>query len=172
MNLNTIITAVVTLSAVLIGGWLTWKGEDRLSRRERERHWRDTRLAAYLEFLVSFRQYIAYVLEPDSRIRAIPHPRRPGDLMPFFEGGGTTYRERLEASKTTLRLVALSEETIERSRALVRLARQVAAARSDCDAGSIPHEQFEKLWVAEWMFVSAARAELNLRELNLANHVQ
>ena len=45
------ITATTTMLAVLIGGWLTVRAQDRLWRRDQDRQWRDIRLRAYTEFV-------------------------------------------------------------------------------------------------------------------------
>ncbi|GGS69218.1 hypothetical protein GCM10010176_009640 [Nonomuraea spiralis] len=44
----------------------------------------------------------------------------------------------------------------------MRRARAVAAARAECEAESIPTENFERLWAAEWVFLTSARLELGL----------
>lgn len=102
------ITATATMLAVMLGGWLTVRAQDRLWRRDQERQWRDIRLSAYREFVGAFREYVAFILRPDVQISAVPRPREPGDLMSFFDEIGTRYKERLELAKTALRLVAYS----------------------------------------------------------------
>jgi hypothetical protein len=83
------ITAVTTLLAVALGGWLTIRAQDRLWRRDNRRQWRDIRLTAYTGFLTAFREYVAYVLQPPVRVVAVARPRSPNDLMPFFDEKGT-----------------------------------------------------------------------------------
>ena len=94
----TILTATVTLAAVALGGLLTIRTQDRIWRRDHSRQWRDIRLPAYSEFVSAVRSYMAFVLEDDAKIRAVPHPRRPGEMMPFFDQSGRPYRERLESA--------------------------------------------------------------------------
>ncbi|MGC4837647.1 hypothetical protein ACLQ3D_24415 [Micromonospora vinacea] len=79
------VTATTTMLAVLIGGWLTVRAQDRLWRRDQDRQWRDIRLNAYTDFIGAVREYVAHVLNPAARITAVPRPRDPGDLMPFFD---------------------------------------------------------------------------------------
>lgn len=161
------ITALATLIAVLLGGWLTLRGQDRLWRREHSRQWRDIRLSAYSEFLAASREYVAFALDPASNIEAAPHPRKLGEAMPFFDERGTAYKEKLESTKTTVRLVAEGEPAIQASNHLVRSARQIAASRAEHGALTVPHDQFESLWDAETRFVAAARAELGLPEVTI-----
>lgn len=71
------ITAVVTFGAVALGGWLTVRSQDRLWRQDHARQWRDVRLNAYSAFLAAFRQYLAFTLEEDSKIKAVSHPVKP-----------------------------------------------------------------------------------------------
>jgi hypothetical protein len=82
--------------------------------------------------------------------------------MPFFDEAGGPYKERLEATKTALRLVAGGPQVVRASNAMVRYARAVAADRATCDVDAIPSERFERLWSAEREFVLAAREELGL----------
>lgn len=156
------ITATTTLGAVVLGGWLTTRAQDRLWRRDNRRQWRDIRLAAYTGFLTAFREYVAYVLQPPVRIVAVARPRSPNDLMPFFDEKGTPYKERLEATKTALRLVSGRANVVQASSALVRQARLLAADRAAHDVDTIPPERFDQLWAAERAFVLAARDELGL----------
>ena len=155
-------TAVTTLLAVLLGGWLTLRSQDRSWRRDHQREWRDIRLAAYAGFIDAFRQYIAYVLRPDAQITSAPRPRPPNDLMPFFDEAGTPYRERLESSKTRLRLVCERAPVVAASNEMVRRARLLAAERATHDVERIPGTLFERLWESEREFVLAARQELGL----------
>jgi len=160
---GTVVTALATLCAVLLGGWITSQGQRRSWSREHQREWRDIRLNAYNGFLTAYRQYVSFALEPSARIGATPHPRREGEMMPFFDKEGLAYRERLEASKTLARLVSEHRSTVDALTDLLRHARLVAASRADFDATAIPPERFDALWEAERAFVAAARIELGLR---------
>jgi hypothetical protein len=159
------ITAAVTLLAVMLGGWLSTRTQDRHWRRESERQWRDVRLTAYNEFLTAFRQYIAFILEPTSTILVAPHPRQPGELMPFFDKEGTPYKEKFEATKTAVRLVSSSAATLDAQGRLVVRARRIAAARASQQVSEIPSEEFQGLWYSEMEFIVAARQELGLTVL-------
>ncbi|MEU7973872.1 hypothetical protein AB0B48_17745 [Micromonospora sp. NPDC049089] len=156
------VTATTTMLAVLIGGWLTVRAQDRLWRRDQDRQWRDIRLTAYTDFIGALREYVAFALNPAAQITAVPRPRDPGDLMPFFDDEGSRYRERLESTKTALRLVAGTVEVVSRSSELVRQARLLAAARAGSGAEALPAERFDALWEAERRFIEVARAELGL----------
>lgn len=156
------VTATTTMLAVLIGGWLTVRAQDRLWRRDQDRQWRDIRLNAYTDFIGAAREYVAFVLNPAARITAVPRPRDPGDLMPFFDDEGSRYRERPESTKTALRLVAGQPEVVSGSSELVRQARLLAAMRADSGVEALPANRFDALWEAERRFIEAARAELGL----------
>lgn len=156
------VTAVTTILAVLVGGWLTVRAQDRLWRRDQQRQWRDIRLAAYTEFIAAFREYVAFALNPNARITAVLRPREPGNLMPFFDGAGTRYRERLESTKTALRLVAGRPEVVATSSDVVRHARQLAAARASDGVDALSDARFDALWAAERAFIAVAREELGL----------
>jgi hypothetical protein len=155
-------TAVTTILAVLVGGWLTVRTQDRLWRHDQQRQWRDIRLAAYTEFITAFREYVAFTLNPTARIIAVPRPREPGDLMPFFDEAGARYREHLESTKTALRLVASRPEVVATSSDVVRQARQLAAARAHDGVDALPDARFDALWAAERAFIAVAREELGL----------
>ena len=163
MNVGEVaVTTGTTLIAVLLGGWLTIRAQDRGWRLDHQRQWRDIRLAAYTSYLTAFREYIAYVLQPTVQISAVPRPQPPNDLMPFFDEKGSAYKERLEAAKTSLRLIAGRPGVVRAANAMIRCARLLAADRASHEPGSIPSERFERLWSAEREFVLAAREELGL----------
>jgi len=164
-----IITAVATLLAVGLGGWLTTRAQERLWRRDQHRQWRDIRLTAYTEFLTAFRQYVSYVLLPTAKITTTRRKRSPNDLMPYFDKEGTAYKERLEATKTALRLVSGHPAVVEASREVVRLVRLLAADRAVHGIEGVPDAQFDALWAAEREFITAARAELGLTGLRFDN---
>jgi hypothetical protein len=156
------VTAATTLASVALGGWLTIRAQDQLWRRDHQRQWRDIRLAAYTSYLTAFREYVAYILRPTTQILVVPRPRKPNDSMPFFDEAGSAYKERLEATKTALRLVSGRSRVVRASNAMVRHARLVAADRASHDVDALPPERFEMLWSAEREFVLAAREELGL----------
>lgn len=163
------ITAVVALAGVLLGGWLTLRNQDRAWRREHARQWRDIRLATYAEFLTAYREYISFVLDPAAQIVARPHPGDSSQLMPFFDKNGRPYKEKLEAAKTSVRLVSELPATVATSRQLVLRARHVATATATHSVGEIPHEDFKQLWDAERKFLDASRQELGLSEMDWKN---
>ncbi|NKE59964.1 hypothetical protein FXN61_25455 [Lentzea sp. PSKA42] len=156
------ITATATMLAVLIGGWLTLRAQDRLWRRDQDRQWRDIRLNTYTEFINAFREYVAFLLQADAHISAVPRPRAPGDAMPFFDETGTKYKERLESAKTSLRLVTEQAGLIRASSAMVHQARKLAASRATRSVDELPSAEFDALWAHEREFITHARTELGL----------
>lgn len=165
MNLvGNAITAVVTLLAVALGGWLSVRNQDRLWRRDHERQWRDIRLSAYKDFLSAYREYVAFAQEPTAKISAVPHPRRHGEMMPFFDKKGRPYKEKLEATTMSVSLVSERPETRDALFELIRRARIIAAARAMYSPGDIPDQAFQELFEAHNAFVFAARRELGLSD--------
>jgi hypothetical protein len=158
------VTTVSTLLAVVLGGWLTLRGQDRHWKREQARQWRDMRLQRYTEFLTAFREYVSYILLPTAQVIAVRRAKSPHDLMPFFDETGTRYKEKLEAAKTAVRLVSERPQLIEASKAMVQHARSLAAERATVPVESMPPEKFALLWSAERAFVSLARTEVGLDE--------
>jgi hypothetical protein len=165
---GTSITAVVALLGVVLGGWLSIRNQDRLWQRDHARQWRDIRLAACKDFVAAYREYMAYTLEPTANITAVPHPRIPGSLMPFFDETGRPYKERLEATSMAVRLVSESAETVSATGDVVRSVRQIAAARATHSAAALPPEDFEKLWSVQHAFFTAVRRELGLIEIPMS----
>src|SRR5262245_58169103 len=152
---SSFVTAAVALLGVLLGGYLSIRNQDRLWARDHARQWRDIRLATYKEFLAAYRQYVAFTLEPTANITAVPHPRVPGEFMPFFDEVGRPYKERLEAGFTGVRLVSELPETVSTVIGVITAARQVAAARATMSAANLPSQAFQKLWAAEQQFLIA-----------------
>ncbi|MEV6157908.1 hypothetical protein AB0L53_46975 [Nonomuraea sp. NPDC052129] len=161
------ITALVTLLAVLLGGWLTIRNQDRLWNRDHARQWRDIRLEFYREFLSAYQQYVAFALEPTAKITAVPHPRRAKELMPFFDESGRPYKERFESAATAARLVSGFPETRNDLNMLVKHARAIAAARATATPGEIPSELFDAFLLAERTFQLSVRRELGLPAMSL-----
>lgn len=163
-----IITAVVALLGVVIGGLLTVRNQERSWQREHSRQWRDIRLAAYNDFLAACRQYIAFTLESTAKIKAVPHPRHAGQLMPFFDEAGRPYKERLESTFVAARLVSELQETVEKLFDVMNAARPIASARATMSEADVPSEYFNSLWLAERAFLTAARRELGLPAISHA----
>jgi hypothetical protein len=162
---DTSITAVVTLLAVALGGWLTVWNQDRIWRRDHARQWRDIRLSAYQDFLSAYRRYLAFAQDPAARITAVPHPRRTDELMPYFDADGLPYKEDLEAARMSVSLVSERPETRDALFLLMRRVRAIAAARARQSPGEIPEDSYLSLFAAHNAFVSAARKELGLPEM-------
>ncbi|WP_331731136.1 hypothetical protein [Streptomyces phaeochromogenes] len=160
------VTALVTLLAVILGAWLSTRNQDRFWWREHARQWRDVRLAVYRDFLTAYREYVAFARDPAANISAIQHPTRPERVMPFFDEIGRPYMERLEAAKTSARLVSEHPATVNAADQLVNRARMIAAARAEHDAGALPSQRFQELWAAERDFLAAARQELGLSPMS------
>ncbi|MFJ3667279.1 hypothetical protein ACIPSE_12565 [Streptomyces sp. NPDC090106] len=159
---TSVFTALVALVGVALGGWLSLRNQDRMWKREHLRQWRDIRLSACNEFLAANRRYVAYALDPEASVTAVPHPREPGRLMPFFNEAGRPYKEALEAGFTAMRLVAERPQTVRAGVSFVNCAREVAAARATLSEADIPSHAFERLWSAEQDFINAVRTELGL----------
>jgi len=155
-------TAAVALLGVLLGGYLSFRNQDRLWARDHARQWRDIRLSAYRVFIAAYRHYVAFALEPTANITAAPHPRHPGELIPFFDEFGRPYKERLEGEFATVRLVSELPETVQSANRVLVTVRQIAAARATVAAAEIPPDTFETLATAEREFLSAIRRELGL----------
>jgi len=163
------ITAVVTLLAVMLGGWLTVWNQDRMWRREHARQWRDIRLSAYQDFLSAYRQYLAFVQDPNSKITAVPHPRHPDELMPFFDADGRSYREKLESARMGVNLVSQEPETRDAAFLLMQRVRAIAAARATKSPEEIVDDSFPNLFADHRAFISAARNELGLPNMPARN---
>jgi hypothetical protein len=159
---TSVVTGLVALIGVALGGWLSIRNQDRAWQREHQRQWRDIRLATCNDFLAANRRYLAFVLDPGARITAAPHPREPGRFMPFFDEVGRPYKEALEAGFTAMRLVTERPETVSAGVSLVNRSREVAAARATLSEAEISSEAFQALWGAEQAFINAVRVELGL----------
>jgi hypothetical protein len=159
---NLAVTGGVTLVAVLLGGWLTARMQSRQATRDHLREWRQIRLARYDEFVAVHREYVAYMLDPDTTIGSLPHPTRPGVSMPVVGKDGRRYRERLDAARTAVYLVCESAGTRDAARALVAHVRELSAAGGGALVSAAPTSEFDKLWQLERQFVRAARSELGL----------
>jgi hypothetical protein len=165
MNWDVLATGVISISAVAVGGWLTSRVQRRETALENERQWRDKRLACYVEFVSAYRSFLAYALSPDAEILALPHPHRVGEQMPFFSESGRAYKESLEARKTAVFMVCVSEDTKRTAQRLTNSVRNLAAMRATTANSELPPLEFEKLWQCERNFIGAARVELGLHAL-------
>lgn len=163
-------TAAVTLLAVLLGGWLSVRNQDRTWRRDHSRQWRDIRLTIYQDFLSAYREYLAFVQDPAAKISAVPHPHRSDDMMPFFDSDGRPHKERLEATRMAVNLVSEFPETIDALLYLMQRVRNLAGARSTYTPAEIPQELWDSLFTAHNDFLLATRRELGLIEVHTSSH--
>jgi hypothetical protein len=162
MIVGNLVTAVLALLGVLLGGWLSTRIQDRLWKRDHARQWRDIRLSVYKEYLGAYRQYVAFTVEPDVNISAIPHPRIPGTLMPVFDRVGRPYKERFDTASSTARLVSESTETTDKIMEVNRCARAIAASRAVHAVDEMLSDAFDRLWAAQDELLVAFRRELGL----------
>lgn len=162
------ITGGAALLGAGIGAWIPFFRDKRAWQREHEKHWQDTRLETYKEFLAAHREYLAYVMLDSTKVQARKHPRLD-ELMPFFDGEGRPVRQRQEAAFTALRLVAMEQQTEEAMVRLVTGARQIACARATTqDPKDINSELFALTSRYEQEFINAARSEMGLPTLDRA----
>jgi len=119
-------------------------------------------LATYQDFLSAYREYLAFVQDPAARITAAPHPRRSGDMMPFFDSDGRPHKERLEAARMAVNLISEFPETIDALLYLMQRVRNLAAARATYTPAEIPEDLWVALFAAHNDFVVATRRELGL----------
>jgi hypothetical protein len=160
------VTAAVTLLAVVLGGCLTVWNQDRIWRREHARQWRDIRLSSYQSFLSAYREFLAFIQDPSSKITTVPHPSRTGELMPFFDEVGRPYREKLESARMGVTLVSQEPETRDALFLVMRRVRAIAAARATKPPGEIASDLFQDLFAAHNAFMAAARKELGLPNMS------
>ena len=159
------VTAGAALLGGVMGGWFAFFRDKRAWLHEHEKHWQETRLETYKEFLTAHREYLAYVMLDTTRIEARMHPRLD-EMMPFFDADGRPVRQRQEAAFTALRLVTLNQETEAAMVKLVTSARQIACARAEYDPKSIHSDLFAATSRYEQEFINAARRELGLAPLD------
>jgi hypothetical protein len=162
-------TVFVTASAALLGvglGALLQVHRDKRSwQREHAQHWIETRLDIYKEFIVAHREYLAYVMQESTQIKATAHPHLT-ERMPIFDAEGRLIRQRQEAAFTALRLVAVGQDTERAMARLVTAARQVACARADhSDPKNVDSELFVTAQRFERQFINSARKDLGLQPL-------
>lgn len=163
--LGTVITAVVTLVGVALGGALSVRSSDRTWRRDHARQWRDIRLETYSGFLAAYRQYMVLALDPDTRVLGTERVNLESDPIPIFDEMGRPYKERLDAALMSVRLVSEQPETVIAVNQLVRRARRLAAARIAHGVEEMPGELFEDMFRAQRQFMRVARLELGLPEI-------
>lgn len=163
---SSIITGVVALLGVLLGGIITIRNQERLWVREHERQWRDIRLRVFEDFIAACRGTVAYISSPDAKIKSAPHPQRQGDSIPFYDEIGTPIRERMDAAVTKIRLISSSSETANSAHQMVFSIRDLAAARATYVHDEMPHELWLRVFENQQKFLLAARNELNLPELS------
>lgn len=163
--ISSLITGTVALLGVFLGGLLAIRNQDRLWSREHERRWRDIRLQTHGDFVAAYRAMMAYISSPDVTITSAPHPRRSGEMIPYFDEIGREIRERMEAAVTKIRLVSLSAEAAYFASEVTYAVRDLAGARASHSHDQMPDELFTKLFALQQRFLTAARSEVDLPEL-------
>jgi hypothetical protein len=149
-----------TLLGVVIGAALTNRSQ-RLSwdRQEKDRS-RAERRRIYADFLSSTREWRAVSLSATARIVGGSVVAR----VPHADGGASATRAL--SLRSELSFIAESPATIAQSFALVRALGNLAQARAEHPAGSVPESIVQACRDSEWRFVAAARAELGSPELS------
>ncbi|MFI6134156.1 hypothetical protein [Micromonospora sp. NPDC051141] len=165
------LTALVAFLSVALGGYLSIRAQSWHWDRDHLRQWCDIRLSAFEDFLSAFRAYVAFALKPAAKLDAVPDPYWPGQLMPIFDDEGTGYKERVDAAKTKVRLVAQSQETLDALVEAVHQACQLAVDRARSVVGDLPQDRLRKVWAAEHAFLAAARIELSLQPVSFPRYV-
>ncbi|MFF2436999.1 hypothetical protein ACFVU4_22940 [Streptomyces sp. NPDC058107] len=170
MNLlQNAITAMVTLLAVALGGVLSVRNSDRSWHRDHAQKWRDIRLEIYGEFLSAYRQYMICALDPNSQVLGMERANLPSDPIPIFDETGRPYKEKLDATLMSVRLVSERPETVIAVNQLARAVRRLAASRVNHGVDDLPGELFESTFRAQHDFVRAVRLELGLSEIPMGN---
>jgi hypothetical protein len=163
--INNVVAGTAALLGVLLGGFITVRNQERMWIREHDRQWRDIRLRAFDDFVAAYRGMMAYIRSPDVEITSTPHPRRPGEWIPYFSESGRPIREQLEVTISKIRLIALSDDTPKHAHQVVYALRDLAAARAQHPHDEMPDDLFVRLFAAQQRFLTAARAEVGLPEL-------
>lgn len=162
---GTVVTALVTLLGVALGGVLSVRNADRSWRRNHTQQWRDIRLTAYGDFVSAIRQYFVFAVDPDTRVLSMTRGNLPSDPIPIFGEAGRLYNEKLDATMLSVRLVSEHLKTVTAANELVRRARLLAAARATYSIDELPGELFDCMLRAQYEFVQVARLELGLSEV-------
>lgn len=162
--IQAVITAAMSLAAVALGAWLAGRAQDRGWRRDHAQRWRDIRLERYIAFLDAVREYVVYVQQPEATITVIKRPQHPHNLMPRLEEDGAAYTQRLDSTKTAVRLVTSNDKVFQASRDLVDAARQLAVGIATDAPGMAVSEHFQQVWKAERSVIRHTRTELGLTD--------
>jgi hypothetical protein len=163
--IGNLVTGIAALLGVFLGGMLTFRNQERAWAREHRRQWRDVRLEASIAFVAATRAMLVYLSSPAAAITTAPHPRRPGEMIPYFDEVGRQLREEMEAAITKIRLVAHSLETARAAHVVVVDLRLLAVGRAAHGHDDVPDELFVRFWASQQQFLTAARAEVELAEL-------
>jgi hypothetical protein len=134
-----IISSAVTLLAVWLGAGLSLMTQARAMSREQSQHWRTARIACYSRFLGAVRAYVT-------------HLRAPGAADAV-----AGYVERAEVALAEVQLLARHTGTVERARALLAAAHDLAAGPDPDGAATGPADALVR---AEQEFLTAARGEV------------
>ncbi|PRY33194.1 hypothetical protein [Pseudosporangium ferrugineum] len=169
MNVLATLSPLVALVGVWVGGRLALRTQRASWDRADQQHWRDTRQAAYTEFLGSLRDYRSYIGRTTTRIGVRKHAdgRR---LMPEFEPSGSEHMQRLDAAFAQLQLVSPDQATVEAARFAARVSRRTAVAKGLNDTAAIPYEFDVQFWDAQLAFVNAVRSEFGLPPVSNDGH--
>jgi hypothetical protein len=161
VEIGLLLSPLVALLGVWLGGLLTARTQERAWRQEESRRWCDTRLATYGEFVATIRDFRTWVLRPDARIDALRHPDGLR-VVPSFGSDDSPAYQRIESSLAQVKMVAADQRTVDAALHHMRIARRFAVARSIYGITDIPAKLWVRLFSTELEFVNSARAELGL----------
>jgi hypothetical protein len=162
-HLNTVITALVTLSGVALGGRLSRGWRDRLLERDEARQWREIRLRTHNEYIDAYRDCVAFICDSPERIRVVARPDRPDELLPVLGGPGMRLRQRLDAAASSARLVSRSPATLDAVDSLVRRIDRLAVEWAGQPRDAIPVGPYDAVTAALQDYTDKVREELGPR---------
>lgn len=150
---------VIAFAGVALGSWVSWRGQERIRRREERHRSREAARQACGAYLAAARQFDQYVKQSNTEITAVPHTISP--ILLLDERGESHWRA-LEAASAALLFVDLSPRAIHAAGQLRTALSRLAAGRASRPAGTIPDDAVLAVLAAERAFVDASRLDLEM----------
>jgi hypothetical protein len=164
MNYFAILSSIVALIGVWIGGRLAFRTQEKGWKQAESQRWRDLRQATYGDFLGAVRRYRTYVGRSEKHFELAPYEDGIR-LSPRLDEQGMVHKQALDAALAQVEFVAQDQQTASAARTLVSMARRTLVAKTIYGSKTVPDRVDDMFWHSELAFVNAIRAEVGLASL-------
>jgi hypothetical protein len=157
--MSALLGVVGALVGVLLGGWLSTRGQVRLLKETQHEADRQFRAQAYIDYLTAQRRLRRFLLEEAAEVKLLTHVGRAQGTTPVIENAAAHW-EAVERARSSMEIWPGADKIRPSSDAVLLALYDVARARASCPPGRVPMPIVDAARAAEHEFADAARQDL------------